>query len=305
MDDSDALTFDSRPKLRSPYVVCGVDGSLNAGNVSAGGIQYLIGQFKASKFAEMKTPRFHIYSVAGDQGLRPVFKMDDGLIVESHFPKDEFYFGRNPNSDHDVVLFLGTEPNLYWEEYADTVVNLACAMGASRLYAFGAILDRAPYTREPRITCTCTGSRIKDEMAKYRVSFSSREGAATLNQMILYACRKKGLDGVALTTRAPYYPEFNLAIEYSPRSMKAVLVRLNDIMDLGLRFGDLDDAIGKVQGKLDFFRQQNAQFNSYLEELEKNYVEVPYEETLNMSPNEAIRLAEEFLRENKDQRPGQ
>ena len=303
MDDRSSLVFDSRPKLRSPYVVCGLDGSLNAGNVSVGGIQYLVKHFKAVKFAEIKTARYHVYHIPGAEDLRPVFKMDDGLIVESHFPQDLFYYAANPASDHDLVFFLGTEPNLDWEEYADTVVALAGEMGASRLYAFGAILDRAPYAREPRITCTCTSPRVKDEMAKYRVSFSSREGAATLNQVLLYACQKQGLDGVALTARAPYYPEFNLAIEYSPRSIKAVLVRLNDLMHLGLAFDELDDAIGQIQGKLEFFRQQNTQFNSYMDELEKGYVEMPYRETLDMSANEAIQLAEEFLRGNKDPGP--
>ena len=304
MDEKSWLVYDSRPKLRRPYIICGVDGSLNAGNVSVGGIQYLIRHFNATKFAEITTSRYHVYNMPGDQGLRPIFKMDDGLIVETYFPKDEFYYATGPRSGHDLVFFLGTEPNLYWEEYADTVVGLAGDLGASRLYAFGAILDRSPYAREPRITCTCTSARVKEEMARYKISFSSREGAATLNQVLLYACQKKGLDGVALTARAPFYPEFNLAIEYSPRSIKAVLARLNDLMHLGLNFGELDDGIKENQNKLDSFRQQNAQFNTYIEELEKAYSETPYE-TLDISANEAVRLAEEFLRKNKDQRPGQ
>jgi proteasome assembly chaperone (PAC2) family protein len=305
MDDRSALVYDSRPKLRSPYVLCGLDGSLNAGNVSIGGIQYLIKHFKAAKFAEITTSRYHVYHVAGSENLRPVFKMDEGLIVETHFPNDHFFYATNPASEHDLVFFLGTEPNLNWEEYADNVVTLAGDLGSSRLYAFGAILDRSPYGREPRITCTCTSARVREEMAKYRVSFSSREGVATVNQMLLYACQKKGLDGVGMTARAPYYPEFNLAIEYSPRSIKAVLVRLNDLTHLGVNFDELDDAIGQIQGKLDSFRQQNPQFNSYMDELEKGYVEMAYQETLDMSPNEGVRLAEEFLRGNKDQRPGQ
>ena len=305
MDENNTLIFDSHPQLRSPYIVCGGDGSLNAGNVSVGGIQYLISHFKAVKFAQLATPRYHIYNTPSEQGLRPLFKMDDGLIVEHHFPKDEFYYALNPASDHDLVLFLGTEPNLYWEEYADTVVRLACDLKASRLYAFGAILDRYPYAREPRITCTCTGQRVKDEIAKYRVGFSSREGAATLNQVLIYACQEDGLDGVGLTARAPYYPEFNLAIESSPRSMKAVLVRLNDLMHLGLSFQELDEDAQEIEGKLGFVRQQNTQFNSYIEELDKGYVEMPYKETLDISPNEAIRLAEELLRKNNNQQKGQ
>jgi len=281
--------------------VCGFEGSLNGGDVSLGGIRYLINHFKATKFAEITSLRYHVYQVPGAEGLRPVFKTDDGLITESYFPKDEFYHARNPGSDHDLVFLNGNEPNLYWEEYADNVVELAVGLGASRLYAFGAILDRTPYFREPKITCTCTSAKVKSEMAKYAVGFSNRYGGATFNQMLVYLCQKKGLEALNLTARAPYYLEFNLAIQYSPKSIKAVLVRLNDLMHLGLSFEDLDASMREVQGKVDFFRQQNTQFNAYIEEIDKGYEEMPYQGTaLDISANEAVRLAEEFLKENKD-----
>jgi hypothetical protein len=84
--------------------------------------------------------------------------------------------------------------------------------------------------------------------------------------------------------------------------MKAVLTRLNHLMHLDMNFDELDNAIKEVEGKLDFVRQQNPQFNTYIEELEKDYVEMPYQEPLDISPNDAIKLAEEFLKKNKDQR---
>jgi proteasome assembly chaperone (PAC2) family protein len=305
MNEEASLIFDSRPALRNPYVVCGLTGWVNGGNVSLGGINYLIRQFKGAKFAEMPTAHYHIYQIPGVESLRPVFRMQDGLIVESQLPKNQFYYAVNPASDCDLILFMGTEPNLNWEKYADTVVNLACDFGASRLYAFGGVLDRTPYTREPKMSCACTGAKVKDEMKKYNVTFFSREGPATFNQMLLYACEKKSLEGVSLTVRVPYYPEFNVAIDYSPTSIKAVLVRLNHLMHLGVNFDELNNAIRELEGKLDFFRQQNPQFNTYIEELEKDYVEMPYQEPLDISPNEAIRFAEEFLKENKGQPKGQ
>jgi len=305
MEEKNSLTFDSRPALRNPYVVCGLNGWVNGGDVSVGGVNYLIRQFKGAKFAEMPTARYHIYQIPGVESLRPVFRMKDGLIVESHLPMNQFYYAVNPASERDLILFLGTEPSLNWEEYADTVVSLACDFGASRLYAFGGVLDRTPYTREPKVSCACTGARVKDEMGKYNVTFSSREGPATFNQMLLYACKKKDLEGVNLTVRAPYYPEFNVAIGYSPKSIKAVLVRLNHVMHLDMNFDELNNAIRELEGKLDFVRQQNPQFNTYIEELEKDYVEMPYREPLDISPSEAIKFAEEFLKENKNQRKGQ
>jgi len=45
---------------------------------------------------------------------------------------------------------------------------------------------------------------------------------------------------------------------------------------------------------------QNPQFQAYVEELEKDFTEDKYEEPLEMSPDEAVRLAEEFLKEKRE-----
>jgi proteasome assembly chaperone (PAC2) family protein len=300
MSGSDRVIFDSKPTLRDPYIVCGLNGWVNGGEVSVFGLNYLIKQFGGVKFAEMPTSRYHIYQIPGIESLRPVFRMEEGIIVESHLPEDQFYYAKNPASEHDLIFFLGTEPSLKWEEYAETVVSLASDYKATRLYALCGILDRTPYNREPKISCTCTSAEVKEEMEKYNVTFSNREGSATFNQMLIYTCQKKGLEGVNFTVRVPCYPEHNVFIGYSPRSIKAVFVRLKDLMHLDMDFEELDDAIKEVEGKLDFFRQQNPKFNTFMEELERNYVETPYQESLDISPSDAIRLAEEFLKNNEE-----
>ena len=192
MRNQDNLKFDSKPALRKPYIICGLNGSFNGGNVSVDGVNYFISQFNGVKFAEMPASRYHIYQIPGDESLRPVFKMQDGLIVESQLPVNQFYYATNPGSEHDLILFLGYEPNLNWEEYAETIVDLACDFRASRLYTFCGLLDRIPYTREPLISCTCTDIKVKQEMEYYHVTFSNREGMASFGQMLMYACKKRG-----------------------------------------------------------------------------------------------------------------
>jgi proteasome assembly chaperone (PAC2) family protein len=285
--------------------LCGLSGWVNGGDVSVGGIDYLIKQLHAKKFAEMPVSRYHIYQVPGVENLRPVFKMQDGVIMEAHFPKNEFYYALNPASEHDIILFQGAEPSLNWEEYADAVVSLANEYRAYRLITFGGILDRSPYTRQPRISCTCTSTKVKNEMQKYNVTFSSRQGPASFNLMLLHTCQARGLEGLNLTVRAPYYPEFNVAIDYSPKSVKAVLIRLSHLMGVEVNLEELNKTITELEGKLDFIRQQNPQFNTYVEELEKNYVEMPYEEPLDISAHDAIRFAEDLLRKHQDRPQGQ
>jgi proteasome assembly chaperone (PAC2) family protein len=301
VNEKENIIYESKPALKNPYIVCGLNGSFNAGNVSVDGINHLIKHFNAVKFAEIPASRYHIYQIPGVETLRPVFKMEEGLITESQLPRNEFYFAKNPGSDHDLIFFLGTEPNLNWEEYADTVVSLAVDFKATRLYAMCGILDGTPYTREPIISCTCTDAAVKEEMEKYNVTFSNREGPASYNQMLIYSCKKKGLDGVNFTVRVPCYPDYNVFLGYSPKSIKAILVRLKDLMHLEINVDDLNNAIKELDGKLNFIRQQNPQFNTFIEEAEKNYTEMPYQDALDISPSDAVKLAEEFLKNNDDQ----
>jgi proteasome assembly chaperone (PAC2) family protein len=286
--------------LKSPYIICGLKGWVNGGEVSVAGMNYFIKQFSGTKFAELPASRYHIYQVPGLESIRPTFTMEEGLIVDTHLPKNQFFYAKDPASRHDLVFFRGTEPNLYWEEYANTVVELACDLGASRLYAFCGILDRSPYTREPLISTTCTDAKIKEEMERYNVTFSHREGPATFNQMLIHTCKGKNLEGVNFTVRIPCYPEYSVIIPYSPKSMKAVLVRLKDLMNLDMNFEEVDNDIKELEGKLDFIRQQNPEFNTYIEKLEKDYEEMTYEESLDISADDAIRLAEELLKDNED-----
>lgn len=300
MENQDNLKFDSKPVLRKPYIICGLNGFFNGGNVSIDGIDYFIEQFNAVKFAEMPASRYHIYQIPGGESLRPVFKMQDGLIVETSLPVNEFYYATNPNSEHDLILLLGDEPSLNWEEYADTVVDLAKEFGAVRLYSMCGILDMTPYTREPLMSLTCTDAKVKEEMEKFHVTFSSREGMASFGQMLIHTCQQKGLEGVNFTVRVPCYPEFNVFLEDSPKSLKAILIRLKDMMHLDMNFDELDGEIKEMEGKLNFVRQQNPNFNALIEELEKKYTEMPYQESLDLSPSEGVKWAEEFLKGNED-----
>jgi proteasome assembly chaperone (PAC2) family protein len=300
MENTESLKFFSQPKLHSPYVICGFEGTFNGGDVSMGIIEHLIEQYKAIKFAEMATPRYHIYQLPGVDTLRPIFKMEEGLITEAELPRDEFYYVPDASKDHDLILFSGSEPSLNWEEYAHNIVNLAAEFGASRLFTTCGLFDMTPYTREPMISCTCTSDKIKAEMEKYNVTFSNREGSASFAQMIIFTCQQKGLEGVNFTVRAPYYPDINIVLSYSPKSMKAVLVRLNHLMHFNMDFNEINEEIKELDGKLDFMKQQNPQFRTFIEELEKNFVEMSFEEPLDISPSEAIKFAEELLKEHKD-----
>jgi hypothetical protein len=74
---------------------------------------------------------------------------------------------------------------------------------------------------------------------------------------------------------------------------------LKHLMQIDLSLDWLNDGIKDFEGKLEFMRKQSPKFNSYVEEIEKDYVEMPYQEPLELSGDEAVKLAEDLLRKNQ------
>ena len=72
------------------------------------------------------------------------------------------------------------------------------------------------------------------------------------------------------------------------------------MLGLNLDLSDLDKEVGNLQDKLASVARKNVQFAAYIKQLEKDFAEVKYEEPLEISPDEAVRLAEEFLKEKRD-----
>lgn len=289
-----------KPKLRHPYLVCGISGWVDGGEAATGSIRYLVRKLRAKRFAEIPVARFHIFQVPGQLSLRPQIKIEDGLLKEHVFPKNQFFYWVNPYAEHDVILFLGTEPNLNWEEYAEAILSVAEEFSVAGTYLLGGVLDKTPHTKEPAVSCACSSESLNKEMQKYGMLLSNYEGPGRFGSTLLYICQQKPVPMVSLTTRATYYPEFNIIIPRNPKSIRAVIKRLNSLLRLNLDISDLDREAEEFEAKLSFMASHNPEFRTYIEELEKDFVEIKYEEPLDISANEAVQLAEEFLKEKRE-----
>lgn len=300
MDRQGNVVSTRKPRLRAPYMVCGVSGWVDGGEVATGSVEYLVRKLGLRKFAEIPIDKFHVFQVPGQLSLRPHIRIEDGILKEHRFPQNQFFSWVNPNADNDLILFLGTEPNLNWEEYSGDILSMAEEYRVVRIYVLGGVLDKTPHTREPGVSCTCSSPQLKEEMRKYSVQFGSYEGPGSYSTTLLYLCQKKQIPFVSIMARATYYPEFNIVIPRNPKTIRAVVKRLNVLLKLGLEMSDLDKEAEEFEAKISFMASHNNDFRAYIEELEKDFVEVKYEEPLDISADEAVRLAEEFLKREKE-----
>ena len=57
------------------------------------------------------------------------------------WPSNEFYYWKSPDPDeHDVVLFLGVEPNMKWRQYTNHIADVAQSTDVRLLVTVGALL---------------------------------------------------------------------------------------------------------------------------------------------------------------------
>jgi len=300
MSSRGSVIIIEKPRLRNPYMVCGISGWVDGGGAATGSVQYLVKKLAAKRFAEIPLDRFHIFQVPGQLSLRPQIRIEEGMLKEHHFPQNRFFSWVNPDADNDLILFQGTEPNLNWEEYAGAILDLAEELAVVRIYLLGGVLDKTPHTREPGVSCTCSSEKLKEEMQKCGMQFSSYEGPGSFATTLLHLCQASQRQMVNITARATYYPEFNIVIPHNPKTIRAVVRRLNQLLQLNLDVSDLDRQTEEFEAKLDFMASQNPRFQAYIEKLEKDFTEAKYEEPLGISPDEAVRLAEEFLKEKRE-----
>ncbi len=300
MSKPENIVITEKPNLRRPYMVCGINGWVDGGEASTGTVEYLVDKLTATPFAEIPIDHFHVFQIPGQGSSRPHVKIEDGVIREHDLPGNQFSYWVNPNADHDLILFLGTEPNLHWQEFAETILYVARQFHVSRIYLLGGVLDKTPHTREPNVSCSCSTARLKEEMRKYAVQFSNYEGPARFGNTLLYLCRQRRIPMLSLTTRATYYPEFSIVISRNPKSIRALMTRLDSILQLGLDMSDLDAEAEEFEDRLGRMGSRNTEFRSYLENLESDYQEVRFQAPLEMSPGEAVRIAEELLRGNAE-----
>jgi len=292
------LIIQEQPELREPYVVAGLQGWLNAGEVSTGTVGYLKRKLSAQKFAEIDPRGFYVYQVPGPaltQALRPYARIEEGVVKRLDMPRNEFSYGKS-GAGHDLILFLGVEPNLEWPEYAQAIIDLARRFRAPRLYFLGGVFDQVPHTRETRIFASVSHPRLKDELKPF-ARFTDYEGPSSFITMLLSLAQEHGLEAVSISARAPVYIQGQ-----NPKACYALLKTLLSLTGISLDLSDLRKASEALVETVDKAFSQNPEALAQLKKLEEAFDAALREEPLQGPSEEFVKLVEELLKEQRKDR---
>ncbi len=290
------VVYSAHPILRHPIMVLALDGWVDGGEAATGSLQYLRRKLKPRKFAEIPAGRFQINQVPGQLSLRPYSHVEDGLLKVYRPQRNTFYYWENPYGERDVVLFQGSEPNMCWDDYCKAIMQVAREYEVSRIYMLGGVLDKTPHTREPAVSSVSTSALLRDELRHLDIEPVDYEGPAGIRTALVHMCQKLSVEMAVLHVRVTYYPEFNLVIAHNPKAVRALVKRLDRLIDLHLDLADLDKETKDFESRIGYMALRNREFRDYIEALEKEYPATASDDGVDLFAGDAVEAAEEFLR---------
>ena len=266
---SEKLNIYKRPRLHNPQILLGFSGWMNSGEVSTGTVRYLIEKLGAQRFAEIEPEEFYVYNFPGPMEIsslfRPYARIKNGLIRAYEVPTNAFF----SSEENNIILFLGKEPNLHWEEFANCIFSLCSEFGVKTIYFIGSVAGLVPHTREPRLFCTVSEIELKEHLHGYGVKFTDYEGPASIVTYLTSQAKKRDLSMASLVATVPAYVQGN-----NPKCIETVTRRVAGILELEtaqMEFDDLRDVREAFEKKLSDVVGEQPELASNIHRLEEDY----------------------------------
>lgn len=277
-----------KPVAEEKYLIAGWHQWADAGAISSGMPQYLIDKIGARKIGEIKDDSFYLFQIPGTHHfLRPVIKLDEGYRETLEVKKNEvFYTG---DERKGLFIFLGEEPHLNAERYADAFFDLVEALGVKRVAAVGGVYGAMPYDRDRNVSCTYSLKGMKPELAEYAVRFSNYEGGTTIGSYLLDKAEQREIEYLVFHAFVPAYdlsqlsvPLQGMRIENDFRAWYDLMRRFNHMFDLGFDLTDLardsDELTASMAVKIEELDKQAPQLKikEYIDGLAGDFTEMAF-----------------------------
>ena len=264
--DIPKLQMNDKPRLKNPTLIMGFSGWMDSGEVSTGALRWLIEKLNAKHFASIDPQGFYIYNFPGALEWASLFRphavVREGLIADFTFPSNDFYY----NADQNIILFLGKEPNLNWEDYADTFFKLTSMLQVSMIYFLGSVSSLVPHTREPRLMSLASTALLNEQFRHFGVKFTNYEGPASMATYLVTRCTEIQQDMVSLIAATPAYVQGN-----NPKCIEAMLCRVAGMMDLKIDLSQAKHLTDEFEHKLNELVEQQPDLASNIVRLEEDY----------------------------------
>lgn len=285
---SELVELWDKPAADEKYLIAGWRQWADAGAISSGLPEYLIEQTEAQQVGEIKENGYYLFQIPGTHHfLRPEIKFEEGYRVEMRKRRNEFYYAGS--GVDGLFLFMGDEPHLNEERYAQAFLDAVEELGVKRVAAVGGVYGSMPYDKDRQVSCTYSIKSMKEELDKYALRYSNYEGGATIGSYFVDQAANRGIEFLVFNAFVPAY-DFNpnanvpqgISIENDFRAWYDLMRRFNYMFNLRIDLSDLDRRSEALTSSMDEKisemerKMPQLKVREYMAEVASDFTENPF-----------------------------
>jgi proteasome assembly chaperone (PAC2) family protein len=289
---ADHLRFADRPALTRPVVIAAFEGWNDAGDAATVAAQYLRDRWHAAPFAAIDPEEFYDFT-----STRPRVQLDDDGQREIVWPGNEFSAGRVEPAGPDVIVVVGTEPQLKWRTFCEQITDVAASYDARLVVTLGALLAEVAHSKPVSVIGTSFDPDVVEGLGLRR---STYQGPTGIVGVLHDACRRAGLATASLWAAVPTY----VSSAPSPKAALALVERTAQLLDVGVVTTDLEIAAASYERQINTLVAADDETAAYVARLESEDDADDDDEDEDFevdevagSPDRLIEEVERFLRD--------
>ncbi len=227
------------PELRNPIMVCAFKGWNDAAGSATTALTTLADSLPLERIATVDPEDFFDF-----QDTRPNIQVIDGTYREIEWPDTEILVATPESAPRDLVIVLGTEPNLRWRTYSETLLKAADELGVVTVAVLGALIADVAHTLPVPVTGLASDPEL---VASLELEKANYEGPTGIVGVIHELCRQRDVPSVSLWAAIPHY----VAAVPSPKAALSLVGLIERVTGVAADTSSLEEEAAEYAEQID------------------------------------------------------
>jgi proteasome assembly chaperone (PAC2) family protein len=289
------LQIDRVPQLRQPILVMAFEGWNDAGEAATTAARLLVSHRDGQKFATVDPEEFFVFT-----DTRPHVRTTRRGRRRIDWPSNEFYACLDPETGpaaRDLVVLLGTEPDLRWRHFSNLVFDVAERCGVELIVGLGALNADVPHTKPVRVSGSTANADRHTLTRHLGMRPSKYEGPTGILSILSQRFSDADLPVLSLWGWAPHY----ITATPNPVVASRILREVGRVLEIDVDTQMIDEAAQRFDEQVREAVSKDPEAMAYVRDLEREaHDEDDEDERPDSSPLPSgpamVDALEEFLR---------
>ncbi len=249
-------------ELRDPILIVAFGGWNDAADSATTAIKFLVDRWKPQTLAEIDAEDFFVFTET-----RPTVKIVEGGQRTVSWPTLQFLGHSSAELERDVIVFLGSEPQLKWKTFSNLFLEICQHFHVSEAVFLGALLADVPHSVAVPVSGTSSDSNVLERLREMDVSMSRYEGPTGMIGVLHDLLKQGSIPSASLWAAAPHY----LAATPNVKVTVALLTYLNTYLSLGLDLSEIQSEAVRFEEQVSTLVARDPEASAYVRKLEEQH----------------------------------